>query len=76
MYGPFDTLPFKQYRVSHLGVSIGRYSGKERLILDLSAPHDDSFASINETIDKESCSMSYVKVDDATRIIMHCGTGA
>lgn len=76
MYGPFDTLPFSEYRVSPLGVSIGKYSGKERLILDLSAPHTDLGVSVNETIDKDSCSMSYVKVDDAIRVIIASGVGA
>ena len=66
MYGPFDTLPFSSYRVSPLGVAEGKYSKKKRLILDLSAPHQsDIHFSINELIDKDTCSMSYVKIDNA-----------
>ena len=33
IYGPFDTLPFTNYRVSPLGV-VEKYSSKKRLILD------------------------------------------
>ena len=32
LYGPFDEPPFKNYRVSPLGVVTGKYSGKKRLI--------------------------------------------
>ncbi|VDH89876.1 Hypothetical predicted protein [Mytilus galloprovincialis] len=74
VHGPFQSLPFANYRVSPLGVAEGKYSGKKRLILDLSSPHDnDNFLSINEMIDKEECSMSYVKIDDAIRIILKLG---
>ncbi|CAG2198720.1 unnamed protein product [Mytilus edulis] len=74
MYGPFDTLPFSSYRVSPLGVAEGKYSKKKRLILDLSAPHQsDIHFSINELIDKDTCSMSYVKIDNAIDIILKYG---
>ncbi|CAG2249582.1 unnamed protein product [Mytilus edulis] len=61
--GPNKILPFNYYRVSPLGLAVGKYSGKKRLILDLSAPHDDDDnCSINDlindflTIDKpDSC---------------------
>ena len=76
MYRPFEKLPFENYRVSPLGLATGKYSGKERLILDLSAPHDEKTVSVNELIDKKSCSMAYVKIDDAIEIIMDCGKGA
>ena len=29
LYGPFDHPPFKHYRVSPLGVAVGKYSGKK-----------------------------------------------
>lgn len=74
VYGPFKSLPFKNYRVSPLGVAEGKYSGKKRLILDLSAPHnDDSCLSVNDMIDKDLCSMSYVKIDDAIKVILKLG---
>ncbi|CAG2188986.1 unnamed protein product [Mytilus edulis] len=74
MYRPFETLPFSSYRVSPLGVAEGKYSKKKRLILDLSAPHQsDIHFSINELIDKDTCSMSYVKIDNAIDIILKYG---
>ena len=52
--------------VCPLGLAIGKYSGKKRLIVDLSSPHDNpNHVSINDLIDKDSCSMTYVKIDDA-----------
>jgi hypothetical protein len=77
MAGPFTVLPFKNYRVSPLGVAQGKYSKKYRLIVDLSAPHDDcDHSSINSLIDKEECSLSYVSIDDAIRRIIYCGPGS
>ena len=35
LYGPFDHPPFENYRVSPLGLAVGKYSGKKRLIVDL-----------------------------------------
>lgn len=78
LYGPFDAPPFKSYRVRPLGwLAIGKYSGKKRLIVDLSSPHDDpNHVSINELIDKDLCSMNYVKIDDAVESIRYYGKGA
>ena len=77
LYGPFDTPPFESYRVSPLGLAIGKYSGKKRLIVDLSSPHDNpDHVSINDLIDKDSCSMTYVKIDDAIKSICRHGKGA
>lgn len=75
--GPFDSLPFKHYRVSPIGVAQGKYSLKKRLIVDLSAPHSEGeHPSINSLIDKDDCSLSYVKIDDAIKHIIECGKGA
>ncbi|CAG2245618.1 TMC [Mytilus edulis] len=41
LYGPFKDPPFQNYRVSPIGIAEGKYSGKKRLILDLSSPHND-----------------------------------
>lgn len=38
MIGPFDNSPFPIFRVSPKGVATRKYSGKKRLIIDLSAP--------------------------------------
>ena len=74
--GPFLKPPFARFRVSPIGVAIGKYSGKPRLIVDLSSPHDnEEHVSVNEMIDKDHCSLSYVKIDDAIKIIQKLGKG-
>ena len=47
--------------------------GKHRLIVDLSAP--PAF-SVNDGIPAERCSLDYVSVDQAARLVMKCGKGA
>lgn len=75
--GPYKQLPFNSYRVSPIGLVQGKYSLKKRLIFDLSAPHNDiNNPSINGLIDKEECSLTYVKIDDAIKQILIYGTGA
>ena len=72
--GPMDTLAFQTFWVSPIGVAIGKYSGKPRIIVDLSSPHEDSdHQSVNEMIDKDMCSLSYVHIDDAINIINKLG---
>jgi hypothetical protein len=75
--GPFATPPFKVFRISPLGVAEHKYSKKQRLIVDLSAPHDSAeHSSLNDLIDKESYSVSYVTIDDAIAIIKRLGQGS
>lgn len=75
--GPFKYPPFDVYRVSPIGVVEGKYSKKKRLIIDLSAPHNDAqHDSINSLINKEECSLSYVRIDDAIEYIAKCGQGS
>jgi hypothetical protein len=75
--GPFDSLPFTQYRVSPIGVATGKYSGKKRLILDLSAPHTEGeISSVNSQIDKDEYSLHYVTIDDAINVIRRLGKGS
>ena len=76
-YGPFSDTPFENYRVSPIGIAIGKYSGKKRLIIDLSSPHKSKLhSSINELIDKDQCTLSYVRIDDALNKICEFGKGA
>ena len=75
--GPFADIPFSNYRINPIGIAVGKYSQKKRLIVDLSAPHDMEFnPSINELIDKEDFSLQYVNIDDAIRIIKQMGHGS
>ena len=71
---PFIKLPFDIYRVSPIGIVEGKYSGKKLLILDLSAPHTNNLhSSINDLINKEDYSLTYVKLDDAIKIVKSLG---
>ena len=75
--GPFLTAPFENYRVSPIGIAIHKYSLKKRLIFDLSSPHNkDNITSVNDLIDKDLCSLSYVQVDDAISAIQNSGRGS
>ena len=45
--------------------------------MDMSAPHEnDLHPSLNELINKEECSLSYVTIDNAIRKIKKLGKGA
>ncbi|XP_060936184.1 uncharacterized protein LOC133012222 [Limanda limanda] len=48
--GPFKSSPFAVFRSNPIGIATRKYSGKKRLIFDLSAPRTGPFASINSTI--------------------------
>ena len=77
LLGPFKKAPFETYRISPIGIAEGKYSKKKRLIVDLSAPYDnENIPSINELIDKDLHSLSYVTVDDAIELIKKAGVGA
>lgn len=67
--GPFrdDNVPYKVYRINPLTVAEGKYNKKKRLVLDLSAPHREDTPSINDLIDKETCSLKYVTIDNALK---------
>lgn len=66
--GPFVNIPFKQFRINPVGVAEGKYSKKKRLIVDLSAPHDDENNPSLNDIDKEEFSLQYVTIDDAINL--------
>ncbi|XP_021354318.1 uncharacterized protein LOC110450866 isoform X1 [Mizuhopecten yessoensis] len=75
LVGPFRQPPLEQYRVSPIGLATGKYSDKKRLIVDLSALHDDNYySSVNSMIEKEECYLSYVRVEDAVNLIQDIGT--
>ena len=71
-----DPLPlssFPQAQVSRFGVIPKGTSGKWRLILDLSSPEG---LSVNDGINPDWCSLSYVTVEDAARRIARLGVGS
>ena len=74
MIGPFTQPPFDVYRINPIGLVQGKYSKKYRLIVDLSAPHNNNeHPSLNSLIDKEEYSLSYVRLDDAVAKIREFG---
>lgn len=72
--GPFQTPPFRVYRVSPISLAQKKYSDKHRLVVDLSAPHNDpDNSSLNDLIAKEDFSLTYTKLDEAINIIQELG---
>jgi hypothetical protein len=68
--GPFTYPPFDTVRINPIGVVESKYSGKKRLIVDMSAPHNlSNVHSINDLIDKQDFSLTYVRLDDAIKLI-------
>lgn len=70
---PLDPQLFPEVHISRFGVIPKTNPGRWRLILNLSSPKG---SSVNDGIDPERCSLSYMKVDDATRAIEKVGRGA
>ena len=71
--GPVRPSDIPQVHTSRFGVIPKKGVNKWRLILDLSSPED---RSVNDGIQPDLCSLSYVSVDDAARIIVQAGRGA
>lgn len=58
-------LEFLKYRVSLLGLVIGKYFGKKRLILNLNLWYVyEEIESVNNLDDKEKYLLKYVKIID------------
>ncbi len=76
MIGPFDNPPFNLFRISPIGVATRKFSGKKRLIIDLSAPHNSPFPSINSLIPLDEFSLKYHDIDQAIDMIKIAGRGA
>ena len=89
LIGPFSQPPFPIYRVNPIGVATRKFSGKQRLIVDCSWPHNNDSSShtnydnrippdtssINDLISKEEYSLKYVKLDDALKVLANLGPG-
>jgi len=70
--GPFDRVPFPEFRVSPLGVVPKKSPGEFRLIHHLSYPKG---FSINDGIDPEYTRVTYATIEDAIRYIKKLGPG-
>ena len=71
--GPFDERALPQLHVSRLGVVPKHTPGSWRLIVDLSSPEG---LSVNDGISRELCSLSYVSVGSAAKVVAQLGRGA
>lgn len=77
LIGPFDSSPYPIYCINPVGIIEGKYSWKNRLIADLSAPHNNQeHSSLNSMIDKREFALKYVKVEVAIMTIWKAGRGA
>ncbi len=65
--GPYDTAPFKDFRVSPIFLVPKRVPGEFRFIHNLSHPKGNS---INDFIPDEEASVTYAKIDDAIKIML------
>ncbi len=74
--GPFSVPLFNIFRVSPIGVATRKFSGKKRLIIDLSSPHNSPFPSINSLIPLEEFSLHYHDIDQAITLNKDAGRGA
>lgn len=73
LLGPLNRTKFPQVHVSPFGVIPKSEPGKWRLILDLSSPKGNS---VNDGVDRQLSSLSYVSVDDIAERVMLKGRGA
>jgi hypothetical protein len=70
LIGPFIKPQFDIYRLSPIGIVEGKYSGKN----DLFWTHTNKLhSSINDLINKEDYSLTYVKLNDAIKIVNSLG---
>ncbi|XP_061574443.1 uncharacterized protein LOC133441046 [Cololabis saira] len=76
MIGPFPHPPFPNFRISPLGIATRKYSGKKRIIVDLSAPHGSFIPSINSLIPSEDFSLHYATINHAIALIKLAGKGS
>ncbi|XP_073685315.1 uncharacterized protein [Garra rufa] len=76
MIGPFDKPPFKIFRISPIGVATRKFSGKKRLIIDLSSPHNSTVPSVNSLIPLNEYSLKYHDIDQAVELIKLAGRRA
>ena len=70
--GPYVSPPFKEFRVSPLGIVPKKTPGEFRLIHHLSYPQG---VSVNDGIAEEHSSVSYSTIDDAIKLIKQLGPG-
>ena len=73
LLGPLQRSKYPQVRISPFGVIPKSEPGKWRLIIDLSSP---TGGSVNDGINKEWCSLTYMTIDDVAARVVRLGRGA
>ena len=73
LLGSFQPNAFPEVQVNPFGVIPKSELGKWCLTVDMSSPEG---GSVNESICKEWCSLSYISVDDVARAVVKLGKGA
>ncbi|CAM4460001.1 unnamed protein product [Leuciscus chuanchicus] len=73
---PTDYYSISAHQSSPIGIATRKYSGKKRLIIDLSSPHGSHIPSINSIIPAPDFSMKYASIDQAITLIRKAGHGA
>ncbi len=74
MLGPVTPDLHSSLHINRFGViPKGHNTGKWRLITDLSFPEG---SSVNDGIEPERCSLSYMTVDDVAKVVFDLGKGA
>ena len=72
--GPYQESPYPIHRINPIGIAESKYSKKKRLIVDMSAPHNDvENSSLNDLIDKDQFSLNYVTIDNAINLLKKYG---
>ncbi len=73
IYGLFNNPPFPVFCI---GIATWKYSGKKRLIIDLSSPHGSHILSINNIIPIPDFSTQYATINYTIYFICLAGHGA
>ena len=71
--GPLRLDSYPNVHISPFGIIPKKATGKYRLIVDLSSPHD---CSVNDGVAEDLSSLQYVTVDEAAAAMVHKGAGA
>lgn len=68
--GPLDKLPFNEFQLNPVGLVPKKTPGEFRMFTHLSSPRG---SSVNDGILEEFVQVSYASLEDALKLICHCG---
>ena len=73
LLGPLQKVSFPDVHINPVGLIPKSEPGKYRMIVDLSAPKG---GSVNDGVDRDSCSLSYLSMDTVAARVRELGRGA